>query len=91
MREVQRRIKRNWRPPRGNESKRVVLYFRVGKDGRLLGLRVKRSSGVQESDQAALAAVELSAPFRPLPPECRENFIEIDFTFDYNVVSGSRY
>ena len=35
MRELQRRIKMNWDPPKGNESKRVVLLFKIAKDGRL--------------------------------------------------------
>lgn len=31
MRELQRRIKMNWDPPKGNESKRVVLQFKSPK------------------------------------------------------------
>lgn len=87
MRELTRRIKRNWHPPRGNESKKVVLVFKVGKDGRLLKLNVYKSSGNSETDDAALNAVRISAPFRQLPPEYRENDIDIQFTFDYNVFS----
>ena len=87
MLELQRRIKRNWHPPRGNESKRVVLLFKVSRDGRLLSLRTVDSSGNSESDSAALDAVKVSAPFRPLPPEYRGQDIDIQFTFDYNVFS----
>ncbi len=85
MRELQRRIKRNWEPPRGNRSKRVVLLFRISKDGRLLDVKVHKSSGAQAADRAAIEAVELTAPFRPLPPEYRGKDIDIQFTFDYNV------
>jgi TonB family protein len=93
MRELQRRIKRNWHPPRGNESKRVQLLFKVSRDGRLLRLNISKSSGVSDADDAALEAVKMSAPFRPLPPEYQGNDIDIQFTFDYNVfsVGGSRY
>ncbi|OGI16639.1 MAG: hypothetical protein A2287_06615 [Candidatus Melainabacteria bacterium RIFOXYA12_FULL_32_12] len=93
MRELQRRIKRNWNPPRGNESKRVVILFKVSKDGRLLSLSVLNSSGNRETDQAAVSAVQLTAPFKPLPPEYRENSVDIQFTFDYNVfgISGGRH
>ncbi len=87
MRELQRRIKRNWHPPRGNESKRVVLLFKVSRDGRLLRLTINKSSGVSDADDAALEAVKMSAPFRPLPPEFQGNDIDIQFTFDYNVFS----
>ena len=85
MRDLERRIKRNWSPPKGNESKRVVVYFKVGRDGRLLSLKTQKSSGLPDADNAATSAVELSAPFRPLPPEYKDNDIDIQFTFDYNV------
>ena len=91
MRELQRRIKMNWDPPKGNESKRVVLLFKIAKDGRLLSCKVNKSSGLQSADQAALKAVELTAPFRPLPADFKGQSIDIQFTFDYNVFNASRY
>ena len=91
MRELQRRIKMNWDPPKGNESKRVVLLFKIAKDGRLLSCRVNKSSGLPTADQAALKAVELTAPFRPLPADFKGQSIDIQFTFDYNVFNASRY
>ena len=91
MRELQRRIKLNWDPPKGNESKRVILLFKIAKDGRLLSCRVHKSSGMPSADQAALKAVELTAPFRPLPADFRGQSIDIQFTFDYNVFNASRY
>lgn len=90
MAEVERRVKRNWSPPKGDESKRVVILFKIGKDGRLLSVKVTKSSGQPLADQAAKAAIELSAPFRPLPPEYKDSSIDIDFTFDYNVVGARR-
>ena len=91
MRELQRRIKLNWDPPKGNESKRVILLFKIAKDGRLLSCRIHKSSGMPSADQAALKAVELTAPFRPLPADFRGKSIDIQFTFDYNVFNASRY
>ncbi len=91
MRELQRRIKMNWDPPKGNESKRVILLFKIAKDGRLLSVRVSKSSGIQAADRAAISAVELTAPFKPLPPEFRGSSVDIQFTFDYNVFGASRY
>lgn len=91
MRELQRRIKMNWDPPKGNESKRVVLLFKIAKDGRLLSCRIHKSSGLPSADQAALKAVELTAPFRPLPGDFKGASIDIQFTFDYNVFNASRY
>ena len=88
MRELQRRIKMSWDPPKGNESKRVVLLFKIAKDGRLLSCSVLKSSGLQNADKAALNAVHLAAPFRPLPPEFKGQSIDIQFTFDYNVFAA---
>ncbi len=90
MKELQRRIKMNWDPPKGNESKRVILLFSIARDGRLLNVKVHRSSGLQAADNAAINAVKLTAPFRPLPAEFRGDSVDIQFTFDYNVfgVSG---
>lgn len=85
MRELQRRIKMNWEPPKGNESKRVVLLFKIAKDGKLLSVSVYKSSGLQNVDQAAINAVKVAAPFRALPPEYKGANIDIQFTFDYNV------
>lgn len=85
MRDVQMKIKRNWDPPKSNQSKRVVLVFTIAKDGRLVNIKVANSSGIPSVDKAAIAAVEYSAPFKPLPVEFRGSEIDIHFTFDYNV------
>ena len=89
MRDLQRRIKMNWDPPKGNESKRVVLLFKIAKDGRLLNCSVFKSSGLPSADNAALNAVKLTAPFRALPAEYKGQSIDIQFTFDYNVFGAS--
>ena len=89
MRDLQRRIKMNWDPPKGNESKRVVLLFKIAKDGRLLSCSVYKSSGLPAADRAALNAVHATAPFRPLPANFKGSSVDIQFTFDYNVFGGS--
>lgn len=91
MRDLQRRIKMNWDPPKGNESKRVVLMFKIAKDGRLLSCSVFKSSGLPNADKAAINAVQATAPFRPLPADFKGPSIDIQFTFDYNVFGASGY
>ena len=88
MRDLEQRIKRNWSPPKGDSSKRVVITFTIGRDGRLLSHRVTKSSGVPLADRAAMSAIELTAPFRPLPPEFKGQSVPIEFTFDYNVLNS---
>ncbi|MBI3590724.1 MAG: energy transducer TonB [Candidatus Melainabacteria bacterium] len=88
MNELQRRIKRSWRPPRGNESKRVIVTFKINKSGELSDLTLKAASGFEPSDKAALIAVQGAAPFARLP-EGAPNIVDIEFTFDYNVFGSS--
>lgn len=89
MRELQRQIKKNWNPPKGDVSKRVVLMFKIAKDGRLLSCFVHKSSNDPATDKVALEAVQNAAPFRPLPSEFKGESVEIQFTFDYNVWRGT--
>ena len=88
MRNLEQKIKRNWTPPKGDSSKRVVVTFVIGRDGRLLSAKVTKSSGVPLADRAAMSAIELTAPFSPLPPEFRGQSVPIEFTFDYNVINS---
>ena len=88
MNELQRRIKRGWRPPRGNESKRVIVTFKINKVGELSNLLLKKGSGFEPADKAALLAVQSAAPFTRLP-EGAPTAVDIEFTFDYNVFGAS--
>lgn len=88
MRDLEQRIKRNWTPPKGDTSKRIVITFTIGRDGRLLSHRITKSSGTPLADRAAMSAIELTAPFRPLPPEFKGQSVPIEFTFDYNVLNS---
>ncbi len=87
MADLQRRIKRAWFPPKGQESRRVVVIFKIHSDGSLSHLRLDHTSGMAIADNAALKAVENAAPFRPLPAGAPTD-VDIQFTFDYNVFGG---
>lgn len=85
MQNLQRTIKRNWFPPKGQESQRVVVRFVVEKAGKLSNLRLQKSSGIAVVDQAALSAINNAASaFKPLPAGSPDE-VNIEFTFDYNV------
>jgi TonB family protein len=87
MADVQRRLKRSWFPPKGYESKRVVVVFRIHRDGYMSNLRLDHSSGVAIADQAALEAVRNAAPLHPLPAGAADD-VDIQFTFDFNAFNG---
>lgn len=89
MRDLQRRIKMNWEPPKGRESLRVVLLFKLAKNGNLLSSSVYKSSGDKQADKAALDALLNSMPFKPLPAEFKGKSVDIQFTFDYNVFGNN--
>lgn len=88
MADMQRRVKRAWFPPKGNESKRVVMLWKIKKDGTVTDVKVDKSSGVKPADEAAVTAVKNASPFRPLPTGSPD-VVDIQFTFDYNVFNNS--
>lgn len=87
MADLQRRIKRNWFPPKEDRSKRVKVIFSIADNGALANLRLEQSSGSAIADQAALTAVRRAAPFANLPPGSPAS-VDVSFTFDYNVFQG---
>jgi TolA protein len=86
---LQRRIKQYWFPPRDMGSKQVIVVFKINPGGHLLNLRLDRPSGSAAADNAALKAVENAAPF-PHLPEGAEEAVDIQFTFEYNVMGGAQ-
>lgn len=88
--ELRRNIRWNWKPVSGSENKRVELFLRIAKDGKIVILNVKRTSESGDVDNAALNAVRKSAPLNPLPSQYKKSYLDIIFTFSNNSV-GNRY
>ena len=86
MQDLQRRIKLAWFPPKYPESKRVVVVFKVLRNGTLKDPKVIQSAGNSVADACALKALENASPFRPLPNGAPDD-VDIQFTFDYNTFS----
>jgi protein TonB len=87
MRAMQRKIKKSWFPPKGQESMRIKVSFKVHKDGSVGKVKLISSSGVSTADDAALQAISDASPFAALPDGVGDE-IDINFTFDYNVFGG---
>ncbi len=87
MADLEKRIKRNWLPPRGSESTKVMLLFYLARDGKVVKIETSKPSGDEEADRAAIAAVNASAPFMAFPPQVKEDILPVEFTFDYNVLN----
>ncbi len=102
MADLHGRIKSAWFPPKGNESKRVVVQFKIGATGAVSDLKIYQPSDSPDANEAALKAIEKASPFLALPPEvlrirekdssvppsAKKN-IDVLFSFDYNVFNGS--
>ncbi len=87
MADLEKRIKRNWLPPRHESSKKVVLMIFVARDGQVVKIDIQKSSGSKEADDAAIQSVHASAPFMAFPPKVKEDILPVEFAFDYNVLN----
>ncbi|NJK61737.1 MAG: TonB C-terminal domain-containing protein [Synechococcaceae cyanobacterium SM2_3_1] len=87
---LKQRVEANWTPGQTGESRLVVLNFDVGRDGNLAELRITRRSGHPPTDNAAIAAVQKSAPFNPFPDAYPGNLVTINFQFEINVFGQMR-
>jgi TonB family protein len=85
---VQSKIRRQWHPPTEAKSRRMTITFKVNRNGGVLALKITQSSGIDELDQSILKAVEEASPFAKLPTFCKQNDLDIQFTFDYNARTG---
>lgn len=85
MKDLTRQIKANWNPPKSNNSKRVVTFFTINKDGEISDIKVIKSSRNKAMDVAAINAIKNVISFEPLPKEYKGDDIDIKFTFAYNV------
>jgi len=69
----------------------VVLTFRIMRDGSVPGTEpiIDRNSGKEPLDRAAYSSVRASNPFEPLPSQYTRPYIELRYTYLYNVSPDS--
>jgi colicin import membrane protein len=84
---VRNKVSSNWSPPAGLVAPsgvvRVVVFFRIMRDGKISDLAVESPSSVGLFDQSALRAVLRAQPFPPLPRRFAENSLGVHFGFEY--------
>ena len=83
-------VRQNWysvipETARLGQQGRVALVFEILKDGKVGTLRLVGSSGADPLDRAALASINMSNPFPPLPQEFTGNHLVLEFIFLYNL------
>jgi hypothetical protein len=85
---MKRKLKSNIFPPAiftymGGISGETTLMFRVWPDGKMTNLIVIEFNGHRTLMETSVTAVEKSSPFRPLPDNFPEEYLELTWTFYY--------
>ncbi len=88
--ELKHRIERNIYPPPAftylGFGGRNVIRFRISLEGRLENLQILEYEGEKALVLTSKKAVEMSAPFKPLPEDFPEKYLEVTATFRYIVM-----
>ncbi|WP_414589859.1 TonB family protein, partial [Scytonema sp. PCC 10023] len=85
LQQLQERVRQHWIPGLTQSSRRTVLHFTLSRAGLVSNLRVAQTSGLSMTDEAAVNAVKQAVPFAPLPTAYKEDYINIQFTFNINI------
>jgi TonB family protein len=79
---IQRKIAQTWyKPTTAGVPADAVVYFRIGRGGRITGVELAQTSGATAYDHAALRAVMGASPMPPLPKGFRGESLGVHFTF----------
>ena len=90
MNNMQHTVKANWNPKTNTKnSTQVVLKYRIHKNGEISDIGVVKSSGNKELDNTAIEAVKKSSPLAELPDALPKNYVDVNFSFDYNIFRGN--
>jgi outer membrane biosynthesis protein TonB len=86
--DLKRRIRQKWIPPVAFSVLGAIhgytwVRFRIYPDGHMESLAVEETEGHDSLHRSSVNAVKGAAPFRPLPEDFPENFLEIAFGFYY--------
>jgi protein TonB len=93
MRMLKDKIESIWRYPeeavRRGVSGDLYITFYIQRDGKLGEVKLVRTSGFRELDEAAMRALRDAEPFWPLPEDWKEDTLEIKGHFIY--ILGDTY
>ena len=88
MLDLKHRVKQHWIPPLaftalGAIHGYSVVVFRIYPDGRIQALDVIEEEGHRSLHRSSVNAIKGAAPFRPLPEDFPEDYLEVKFGFYY--------
>jgi outer membrane biosynthesis protein TonB len=86
--DLRHRIKQHWLPPMAFTALGAIhgytkINFRIYPDGRMEALSVVEELGHESLHRASANAIKGAAPFRPLPDDFPEEYLDITFGFYY--------
>jgi len=81
--ELRDRIQQNWKPPAARQSLSTVVYFRIGRNGKVLRVVVEKATKNIKFDLSAQRAVITSDPLPPLPEGFENESLGVHFEFIY--------
>ncbi len=81
---IERVIRANWHPPKGDKTEIIVVQFDVSPSGKVSNINANKASD-DTYKQAAIQALK-NSKLPPLPADA-PNSISLDFTFAYNVLN----
>jgi protein TonB len=65
-----------------------VIEVALGSDGRLIEATIRRGSGHEQIDQAALQILKLASPFEPFPRELSRDYDALRFAYQWEFFGG---
>ena len=77
-------IKKNWHPTENSGAGKVVVSYKIKRDGMIIEPKVVSSTNT-ELNKFAIDAIKKSSPLQPLPKKCKKDLIEVSFTFSYKL------
>lgn len=75
-------IKKNWHPTENSGAGKVVVSYKIKKDGTIIEPKIVSSTN-KALNKSAIEAIKKSSPLQPLPKKCKKDLIEVSFTFSY--------
>lgn len=79
------KIATNWKNPVVYDGTIVcTIYFQVIRSGRIIEMRIEKTSGISEFDESCMRAVSGAAPFPPLPSQFRDEIIGLTLPFKHS-------
>jgi TonB family protein len=81
--QIRRKVAAQWRLAESYGGLRVLLYFKINRDGFVGDILVKESSGNEDYDKNALYTIRRASPFSELPEGYKGESLGVFFEFKY--------